>query len=166
MTRRGFMAQSVALGAGIALNAKELDGQSKRLIALLPLIAAVQEHMFPPQSSLPSASQMNMSGFLQETIMHQSYDKDIRRFVIEGAQELHNRTSGKFIAMTQEQKERALRRYEQSDYGSNWLSRIMTLGMEALFSDPIYGSNINEAGWRSTGSEGGMPRPAVRYIAL
>ena len=95
---------------------------------------------------------------------HKSYDKDIRAFVIEGAEELMSREKGTFVSMTEAEKEKALRAYEETGYGSNWLSRIMTLTMEGLFSDPIYGSNVHEAGWKALGAYGGLPRATKRYV--
>lgn len=166
MTRRDFLATSAAAGLSVSLHAQEADAETKTLEAALPLIAAVQQHMFPEAGSLPSAKAMDAVTFLKETITHGSYDRDIRRFVIEGAQELDRRTKGKFLTMNHAKKEAALRSYEESRYGSNWLTRIMTLTMEAIFSDPIYGSNIGQKGWKSVGSSGGVPRPKERYIAL
>jgi len=81
-------------------------------------------------------------------------------------EELESREEGKFIDLSEKEKERALRSYEETHYGSNWLSRIMTLTMEGMFSDPIYGSNVKEAGWKALGSYGGLPRPTTRYIKL
>ena len=101
-----------------------------------------------------------------ETISHPTYDKDIRVFVIEGAQELESREKGKFTTLSEKEKERALRDYEKTHYGSTWLSRLMILTMEGMFSDPIYGSNVKEAGWKALGAYGGVPRPTMRYIKL
>ncbi len=86
--------------------------------------------------------------------------------MLEGAQELEEREKGLFLSMTAKEKEKALRDYEETNYGSNWLSRMMTLTMEAIFSDPVYGSNKNESGWKALNSYGGEPRAATRYIAL
>ena len=122
--------------------------------------------MFPEGTQLPSAREMHVTQFLFETVAHPSYDKDIRAFVIEGAKELDSREKGKFTVYTIKEKERALRAYEETNYGSNWLSRIMTLSMEALLSDPVYGSNIKEKGWQALKTEGGQPRPKSRYITL
>lgn len=160
------MATSAAAGLSVSLHAQEADAETKAIEAAVPVIAAVQQHMFPEQSSLPSARAMDTVTFLKETIIHGSYDRDIRGFVIEGAQELERRTKGKFLTMNHAQKEAALRSYEETRYGSNWLARIMTLTMEAIFSDPIYGSNIGQEGWKRVGSSGGVPRPKERYIAL
>ncbi len=130
------------------------------------VIAAVQEHMFPQGSKLPSAKEMNVTAFLIETVVHKTFDKDIRAFVIEGAKELQNREKGRFATLSREEKERALRAYEESSYGSSWLARIMTLTMEGMFGDPIYGGNTEERGWKALKTQGGRPRPTSRYIAL
>lgn len=120
--------------------------------------------MFPAGSKLPSAKEMHVTQFLFETVTHKSYDKDIRAFVLEGAEELILRENGRFVSMSHNEKEKALRAYEETHYGSSWLSRIMTLTMEGMFSDPIYGSNVNEAGWKAIGSYGGFPRAKTRYL--
>jgi hypothetical protein len=109
---------------------------------------------------------MNVTKFLFESMLHKSFDKDIRLFVLEGAEELMLREKGKFTSMTDNQKEKALRSYEETNYGSTWLSRIMTLSIEGLFSDPIYGANHKEAGWKSVKAYGGFPRPQEQYLGL
>jgi gluconate 2-dehydrogenase gamma chain len=166
MTRRGFLGVSTAIGLSVSMKAESVNPKQKEIEKVLPVITAVQAHMFPEGSKLPSAKEMKMNTFLVDTIFHPSYDKDIRAFVINGAEDLDKRTKGKFIQMDSLAKEEALRSYEETNYGSNWLSRIMTLSMEALFSDPIYGSNIKEAGWKAVDSYGGEPRPKQRYIEL
>jgi hypothetical protein len=167
MTRRGFLGASTAIGLSVAMNAETLDDRErKESKGVLPVIRAVQEHMFPEGNKLPSAKEMKVDAFLVDTIFHPSYDRDIRAFMINGTKELERRTKGKFTQMDSVEKEAALRAYEETNYGSNWLARIMTLSMEALFSDPVYGSNINEAGWKAVDSYGGVPRPKQRYIEL
>ena len=162
--RRQFIILSSLLGMAPYVQAKEDRKFKKEFTVVKDTIRGVQEHMFPNGSKLPSAKSMNSTQFLYDTIAHKSYDKDIRAFVIDGAQELIKREKGKFISMTNTQKEKALREYEETNYGSNWLSRIMTLTMEGLFSDPIYGSNIRESGWKAVGAYGGFPRPKTKYL--
>ena len=164
--RREFLIFGSLLGLGSCVHAKErssFDAEFKKVEAT---IATVQEHMFPRGSKLPSAKEMKAVQFLYETISHKSYDRDIRAFVIEGAQELIKREKGNFLSMSDKEREEALRAYEETGYGSAWLERIMTLTMEGLFSAPVYGSNIQEAGWRAVGSYGGYPRPKTRYLEL
>ena len=166
MQRRNFLILGSALGLSPLLKARTSDPFTREFEEVKETIAAVQEHMFPEGSALPSAREMNTIGFLYETVSHKTYDRDIRAFVIEGARELQQREKGRFAAMSPQEKEKALRTYEESSYGSNWLSRIMTLTMEGMFGDPIYGSNVKEAGWKTLHSFGGQPRPHSRYIAL
>ena len=166
MKRRKFLILGSVLGLSSYIQAKEISDFEKTFKKVAPTLSAVQEHLFPEGSKLPSASSMKVTQFLFETMMHQSFDRDIRAFVIEGAEELEKREKGRFFSMTEKEKEKALRAYEETQYGRNWLSRIMTLTMEGLFCDPIYGSNIQEAGWKALSSYGGYPRPTTRYIAL
>ena len=170
--RRQFLVLGSLLGLSSYIKAEDLSAFEKSFKPIEPTIAAVQEHLFPEGSQIPSAKSMHVTVFLFETVAHKSYDKDIRAFVIEGAQELEKRvkldkrTEGGFVLLSSPDKEKALRAYEESNYGSNWLSRIMTLTMEGLFCDPIYGSNVKEGGWKALNAYGGFPRPKTRYIAL
>lgn len=166
MKRRKFLILGSVLGLSPYIDAKEISAFEKVFTEVEPTLSAVQEHLFPEGSKLPSARSMKTTQFLFETMMHKSFDKDIKAFVLEGAKELEKREKGRFASMTEQEKEIALRAYEETNYGRNWLSRIMTLTMEGLFSDPIYGSNIKEAGWQAISSYGGFPRPKTRYIEL
>jgi len=166
MQRRDFLILGSIFGLSSALKSEVSTPLTHHFTEVKTTIAAVQEHMFPEGTKLPSAKTMLATEFLFETIFHRSYDKDIRSFVIEGAKELQRREKGKFTSMREEEKEKALRAYEESYYGSNWLSRIMILTMEGVFGDPVYGSNIKESGWQALHSFGGQPRPKSRYIAL
>ena len=166
MKRRKFLILGSVLGLSPYITAKEISDFEKTFKKVEPIISAVQEHLFPEESKLPSAKSMHATQFLFETMLHKSFDKDIKAFVIEGARELERREKRRFISLSEEEKEKALRAYEKTNYGSHWLSRIMTLTIEGLFSDPIYGSNIQEAGWQAISSYGGLPRPTTRYIEL
>ncbi|PHS37605.1 MAG: hypothetical protein COB07_10255 [Sulfurovum sp.] len=172
MKRRQFLVLGSLIGLSSYIEAKEVSTFESAFKPVEPTIAAVQEHLFPEGSQIPSARFMRVTEFLFETVAHKSYDRDIRAFVIEGARELEKRikldkrTQGRFVSLSSSEKEKALRAYEETNYGSNWLSRIMTLTMEGLFCDPIYGSNVKEAGWKALNAYGGFPRPKTRYIEL
>jgi len=164
--RREFLIWGSILGLSPYVKARQITKFEQAFKEVEPTIAAVQRHMFPEGSKLPSAASMNATQFLFETISHKSFDRDIKAFVLEGAQELHRRENGHFVSMSSAEKEKALRSYEETDYGSSWLSRIMTLTMEGLFCDPIYGSNVNEGGWKALGAYGGFPRPKTTYLGV
>ncbi len=162
--RRNFLILSSLLGLSPYLRAKEVSIYEKEFKEVENTIKSVQEHMFPSSSKLPSAQATNVTQFVFETMMHKSFDKDIKVFVLEGAKELELREKGRFVSMSKKEKEHALREYEKTSYGSAWLSRIMTLTMEGMFSDPIYGANIKESGWKSVGAYGGYPRAKIKYM--
>ena len=166
MKRRDFLIMGSLAGLSPYIDAKTLPQDHRMFQTVEKTITAVQEHMFPTGCKLPSARKMHATRFLYETIMHPTYDKDIRAFVLDGAKELMERENHRFTDYSVTEKEKALRSYEKTGYGSNWLSRIMILTMEAIFSDPVYGSNIDKAGWKALKSFGGQPRPITRYIEL
>lgn len=166
MKRRKFLVLGSIFGLATCVKAKEVTTFEKVFKEVEPTLIAVQEHLFPDGSKIPSAKSMKLTAFMFETMKHQSFDRDIKAFVIDGAKELEKRVEEPFVSLSVQQKEKALRDYEKTEYGRNWLLRMMTLSMEGLFSDPIYGSNIQEAGWKSISSYGGFPRPRSRYIEI
>ena len=164
MKRRKFLILGSLLGLTSCLQAKTDEKFRSEYRQVEKLIAAVLAHFFPKGSAIPSAQEMHLSQFVYETISHPTYDRDIRAFVIEGAQEFQKRTDGLFASYSSEQKEKALRAYEDTAYGDAWLGRMLTLGMEGLFCDPIYGANREAEGWEALHTRGGEPRPKTRYI--
>lgn len=166
MQRRFFLSMC---GVGTATMLLATDNTDKNRVidnSTLDIIRKVQQHMFPADSILPSADSSHLTLFLEETISHHTYDRDIRRFVIKGAKKLQDREGGKILTYDELQIEKALRAYEESSYGSSWLDRIMMLSLEGLLSDPVYGGNIKESGWKALSTRGGEPRPTTRYIEL
>ena len=91
MKRRNFLLLGSMLGVSPYLHAKPSSSFERSFKKVERTIAAVQEHMFPAGSKIPSAQSMNTLQFLFDTVNHKSYDKDIRKFVIEGAEELIER---------------------------------------------------------------------------
>ena len=162
--RRQFLIVASLLGISPYVHAKTNTNFDRAFKKIELTLAMVQAHMFPPESKLPDATSMHITQFVYETIRHPSFDRDIKAFVVEGTEELIHRTKGTFISMSPEDKEKALRAYEETEYGSAWLERIMTLTMEGMFSDPLYGANIKEAGWKALHSYGGFPRPTTKYM--
>ncbi|MFK5976654.1 MAG: gluconate 2-dehydrogenase subunit 3 family protein [Sulfurovum sp.] len=166
MKRRNFLILGSILGISPYIEAKSYIPLSIEFDKLRAIFEALQEHLFPTGSLIPSAKSMKLTQFLYNTMNHHSFDKDIKAFVLKGAKKLDKRTKGKFITMNIQAKEKALREYEKTNFGRNWLSRIIMMSMEGIFCDPIYGSNIGEAGWKSIDTYGGNPRPKTKYLGL
>jgi len=166
LERRNFLILGSLLGLSSQIHAKTSTAFEKDFRDLKPLFIAIQSHLFPEGGLLPSAHFMKSTDFLFETMHHSSFDRDIKAFVLEGARELALREKGKFIAMNSSQKEKALRSFEETRYGKSWLSRMMTLTMEGMLSDPIYGANIDAAGWKALGHTASFPRPKEKYLGV
>ena len=43
------------------------------------------------------------------------------------------------------------------------ISKLSYYGIEAMFSDPIYGGNFEKSGWNSISHAVGIPRPLRTY---
>jgi len=162
--RRSFLKLSTFLGLSSFLGANISKDEDKHLRLVLPTLVSVLMHMFPKESPLSLSSQEATERFLLGAIQEKSFDKDIREFIIKGAERMIALNKKTFLHMNTQEKEEALRAYEESSYGRTWLSRILVMGLEANLSDPIYGGNLNEQGWKALDSFAGMPRPKRRYI--
>ena len=122
------------------------------------LYAHVMRHLFPKNDAEA------LVAFIETTIFHPSYDRDIRRFVITGMEDFDRAAKGRFVQLDTQAKEKALRDFEATAYGAGWLRRMLILGCEGTFGDPIYGANPRGMHWQRVGTQGGLPRPTVRYI--
>jgi len=166
MKRRKFLFFGSIFALGTQIEAKKTTVFEENFTEVEATLGAVLEHLFPQGSCIPSAKEMHLTTFLFETMAHSSFDRDIKAFVLEGAKELEKREKHIFAKLNHEKKEKALRAYEKTNYGSNWIGRMMTLGMEGLFSDPIYGSNSQEKSWQSIKAYGASPRAKEKYLGV
>ena len=132
-------------------------------------IAAAQEHLWPSGSEAPSAVQIGATGYLYRTMRHSSFDFEIRDFIFLGVRwaerEAMNVYGRGFAALSAEERERVFR-ILQNEYerGEAWLSTLLSYTLEALLSDPIYGGNRDEAGWKWLHHVPGSPRPQKRFV--
>ncbi len=166
MDRREFIT-AAALVCGSAGFARSAETDSvKSLESSLELIAAVQRHFFPKGLHMPDADAFNAVSYLESALSHESFDPDTRELIFEGAHRFDRFCDGKFLSLSERMREERLRAFEESDFGSYWLAQIMNLTLEALLADPIYGGNVDEAGWKAFGLTPGVPRPKERYCGV
>lgn len=152
------------LTSGLYFSVRCRNLNEKSLEKVEPIIYAVQMHLFPQTSTLPSASSVGATTYLLNAISHHSYDGKRKRFIILGALLLQEQISQDITELNCIEMESALRQYEKSNYGKQWLHSIMELTLEALFGDPIYRKRTTSYGWKVLSVNGGMPRPQKRYI--
>ncbi len=128
-----------------------------------PVIAAVQQHLFPAEKDAPGAAEINAPAYLQFVVSDRTLDADEREFILQGTRWLQDITEKKyktaFIELDYEKREQVLRHIASSSAGENWLSTLLLYIFEALLTDPVYGGNKNQAGWKWLQHTPGFPRP-------
>ena len=125
------------------------------------VIESVQEHLFPKSTKYPSAKSFQALRYLKMVSHHDSFDKEDLDFIQQGARELEKR--GYKSIMIKSEKEQMLREFSKSQFGKNWISLLLNYTLEAMLSDPLYGGNKDEKGWRAYKHHAGVPRPTKRF---
>lgn len=127
------------------------------------LLDAVQQHLFPSEPDAPGAVEIKALDYLRFIVADDSQDAEERAFILKGAGWLQDMalelTGQPFAALDEAQRETVLRRIEQSQAGSNWLSLMLLYVIEALLADPAYGCNPDGIGWRWLAHIPGFPHP-------
>ena len=132
------------------------------------ILIAVQDVLFPPEPGAPGARDVNAAGFFQWVVSDPLLDEEERIFRKNGLtwiDETAMENRGKaFTELDDEIKEEVLRYAERSGWGESWLSAMLLHIFEALLSDPVYGGNTAERGWKWLDYKPGMPRPVKGKI--
>jgi len=163
MKRRVFLASAVLAGTALVLLPQEAKTPIK--LELFKTLAVVQEILFPKGLKAPSASEFGATAYLANVSTHSSFLASDLRFLKNGALLLMNEEND-FLTLSFEEQEEALREFTQSDMGENWVAFVLYFTIEGLLSDPIYGGNKNESGWRWLGHNAGQPRPQKPFAEL
>ena len=161
ITRRIFILSTILAGTALAL----LPQGAKTHINIEPfkVIEAVQEVLFPKNQQAPSASEFSATNYLLTVSTHSSFWTDDLKFLVFGA-DLFINEENNFFKMNVEEKENALRNFvESNSKGESWVSLLLFYTLEALLSDPIYGGNKSEQGWKWLGHHTGQPQPKKMF---
>lgn len=127
-------------------------------------VSAVQEHIFPKGPDSPGAADVNAAAYLEWAITAPETDPDTRNTIVNGVGRLldasRERFDGLFNGLNFDQREQLLRYLaDETRWGRVWLSLLLTYIFEALLSDPAYGGNPDQIGWRWLQHQPGFPRP-------
>ena len=161
MTRRLFILG--AIGAGTALALLPQNAKTHIDIAPFKIIQAVQETLFPKGLKAPSASEFGATNYLLKVSTHSSFVKSDLKFLLHGADLLIN-AENDFLTMNPKERDKALRDFvNSSSKAENWTALLLFYTLEALLSDPIYGGNKNELGWKWLNHHTGQPQPKVTF---
>jgi len=164
INRRDFFQYSgmvgVALLVGVA--AKKYAQSNNPSTETYKIIEALIDHMFADSEGYVT-SQLNVIGYFKGVLNDTRISIDQRHYLINGTRWLDESADEEydksFIALTHDEKERLLKKISMLRWGDNWLYKVMGYYFETVFSDPIYGGNVNGAGWKWLAYEPGFPRP-------
>lgn len=177
-SRRQFLRQSIFVAGSLSLapivlaekNTKQLNLKAS---ANWPqpwlTLSYVQNQLFPRSGKIntdtysPGASDINATAYLKLMLNVPGADKTERNFIIKGVSWLDgiaNSMFGKpFIKLNNDKREKVLQKISKSRSGESWLSTLLSYIFEALLTDPVYGGNTRQAGWKWLQHQAGFPRP-------
>ena len=119
--------------------------------------------IFPKTSTMPSAKEFKALNYLVQNISHKTFDDDDKVLIVDGTKDF-SESFPEFLTLKEnEKKELIFEIITNSDYAKSWVSKITYYGIEAMFSDPIYGGNFNQIAWNSVNHAVGIPRPLKTY---
>jgi gluconate 2-dehydrogenase gamma chain len=129
----------------------------------LRLLDEVLNIIFPKTSQMPSAKEFKAVEYLVKNISHKTFDDEDKTFILIGSTDFIN-SFPDFLNLSQENKKNLIFEIiKNSTYAKSWVSKLAYYGIEAMFSDPIYGGNFNQIAWNSINHPIGIPRPKKTY---
>lgn len=152
MKRRTFLIFTLILGCS------KLFAGNKAKQSRLEYINSILNHMFPTTAEFNGFDKINGIKFFIYVIKHPTFNKDDLNFLMDGVDRFIF-DHPDFIQLSNTGKEKALREFENTTYGQNWLSTLLYYGLEAMLGDPIYGGNKNFSGWKNFNHT--IPKPTA-----
>lgn len=167
LTRRAFLiSASSTLCVPLLANIRDIKPYIKSFkIVQEPYqsIARVYDDIFPSSGDAPSARDINALEYLHGVMYDPRIEKYEKEFITNGAtwlnetsQELYAKS---YILLDATKRQKVLDEIVTYRWGENWLWTLQSYLLEALLSDPIYGSNEGKIGWKWLGHVSGYPRP-------
>lgn len=181
MKRRKFLLLTAgfALSTSLPLQAKKFPNviiEPSQLIGLSSeqwqVMDAVLNHLFPSEDKAPGANDIYATAWLHNALVMPDVEQSHREVMRDGLLQLeklsHKIHRASFTTLNEEKRESTLRTLEEDPEGRAWLRETLRYILEALLTDPIYGSNPNRIGWKWLKHQPGFPLPVVgkRYFEL
>lgn len=164
INRRDFFQYSGAVGVAllVGIAAKKYALTNNAGTETYKIFDALINHLFKDSDGYVT-SKLNVMGYFKGVLSDKRIDIDDREYLINGARWL-NETANEdfnkdFVKLNHDQRETLLKDISVLRWGDNWLYKMMSYYFETVFSDPIYGGNIDGAGWKWLEFKPGFPRP-------
>jgi gluconate 2-dehydrogenase gamma chain len=176
--RRKFLKSALIAGAAAQISlftscSRQLEKSNEYLTAeQSTILKDLLMIIFPDDANGPSADDINSFGYIMWVLGDNYRKPEDNEYIIEGidwanetAFEIYNQ---KFVDLDAETQEKLVALFVDLDWGKNWMSVMVTLVMESLLLDPLYGGNVDEQGWKWLDHVPGVPRPneETRFEAI
>lgn len=160
MKRRNFIKfttiSAILFSTNISI-AKNIPSQT------LLVLDEVLNIIFPKTSTMPSAKEFKALEYLIKSISHKTFDNEDKTLILDGTKDFIG-SFPQFLTLNEkEKKELIFESIKDSAYAKSWVSKITYYGIEAMFSNPIYGGNFNQIAWKSINHAVGIPQPLKTY---
>ena len=160
MKRRNFIKfttiSAILFSTNISI-AKNIPSQT------LLVLDEVLNIIFPKTSTMPSAKEFKALEYLIKNISHKTFDNEDKTLILDGTKDFLGSFPQFLTLKENEKKELIFEIITNNDYAKSWVSKITYYGIEAMFSDPIYGGNFNQIAWKSINHAVGIPQPLKTY---
>ena len=160
MKRRNFIKfttiSAILFSTNISI-AKNIPSQT------LLVLDEVLNIIFPKTSTMPNAKEFKALEYLIKNISHKTFDNEDKTLILDGTKDFIGSFPQFLTSNEKEKKELIFEIIKNSAYAKSWVSKITYYGIEAMFSDPIYGGNFNQKGWKSVEHFAGIPEPKKTY---
>jgi len=162
MKRREFIATTALVSLASTLNSKSIENIDNKIWLVLD---EVLEIIFPQTDKMPSSKDFGAIKYLKEVSSNDTFDEADKKLIFQGSLDFLD-TFPEFLSSNKTQKENFVQSANESSYGQEWLNKVIYYGIEAMLSDPIYGGNTKEIGWKSLNHETGRPQPKRKYAKV
>ena len=160
MKRRNFIKFTTISTILFSTNIAIAKNISKNSLIFLDEIFNI---IFPKTSTMPSAKEFKALEYLVKNISAKAFDDEDKTFIIKGTNDFMGSFPEFRTLNKNEKKELIFQIIQNNDYAKSWISKLSYYGIEAMFSDPLYGGNSNQRGWLSVNHNIGYPRPIKLY---
>ena len=166
-SRRRFL--TGLIGVGIAVNLPlisscDFSGDEGILTKEQKGIAIfTMNFLWPDDKSGPNIKEIRVFEYLIWMLNDKNIDPEENQYTINGLNWVDETAMEKyqkhFEKLSKREKYRLLHKISNLEWGESWLSKMLSIIIEAMFADPVYGSNPDGIVWKWFHHDPGQPRP-------
>jgi len=162
--RRIFIGASLTAGIGLLLYINENKKSGVQLYTnQVQVLLHSAYHLFPHSDLGPGARDLRISSYLSFVLKDERILKEDREYFLQGAawleESAYEQYAKSFLNLDVAQKEELMQKVSKQRWGENFIYISLGYIFEALLSAPVYGSNMNEMGWKWLDHNPGFPQP-------